>query len=226
MDINDLISLETARMDIYQGLSACYYIPGNHLVAQLGKIEKQLTFIGSKALAPARLMQRDLQRKNNLDALKCEFARLFVGPFQLPAPPYGSIYLDGKREIMGKSTADVRRRYLESGLSLAKSFKDAPDHIAAELEFMYVEIFNEIEAIQSGEAETVIRLLRSQRSFLYDHIGAWIGDFATRVKKEAKMAFYRHLTDTTTKFIMEDLKTIMETEIPKPSQSPRLKKFG
>ena len=45
---------------------------------------------------------------------------------------------------MGDSTMDVRMRYGDARLELAADFKEAPDHIAAELEFMHFLIFKEI----------------------------------------------------------------------------------
>ncbi len=219
MDINHLILQETARRDIYKGLSACYYIPEMGLVTRVEKMVRQLAFLGSTALASAVLMQSELPHIKNLEMLKREFARLFIGPYHLPAPPYGSIYLDGNRKIMGNSTIDVRRRYIEGGLSLADTFKDAPDHIAAELEFMYVAIFNELKAIQSDEAETVYGHLYRQKSFLQDHIGAWVAEFSDRVLRHAELGFYRHLADVTHKFIIEELEAMGQLEIPEPMEN-------
>ena len=69
------------------------------------------------------------------ESLKSDFSRLFIGPFKLLAPPYGSIYLDGNSCLMGASTMEVRQLYRNEGLNPV--IKEAPDHIAIELEFMY-----------------------------------------------------------------------------------------
>jgi TorA maturation chaperone TorD len=51
-----------------------------------------------------------------------------VGPFLVPAPPYGSVYLEDNRQLMGDSTIDVRRHYLSLGLDLSADFMEAlPD---------------------------------------------------------------------------------------------------
>jgi len=51
------------------------------------------------------------------------------------APPYGSGYLDGDRQVWGPSAAEVVRMYEAVGLSIAEDFHDVPDHMGAELEF-------------------------------------------------------------------------------------------
>lgn len=205
MNVNDLIISETARMDVYKGLSACYTIPETGLVTRLKKLERQLVFLSSDAFAPAVLMRSELQRTGNLEKLKVEFARLFIGPYRLAAPPYGSIYLDGERKIMGDSTIDVRKRYLDSGLAISENFKDAPDHIAAELEFMYFLVSNEINAISSEQLDEGSECLYRQKSFLADHLGAWIVDFSRNTEVSTDCDFYRNLARATRIFIAEDL---------------------
>ena len=126
MNVNDLIVSEMARMKAYKGLSACYTLPLTGIVTRLKKLERQLAFLSSDAYTPAVLMRNELENTENLEKLKVEFARLFIGPYRLAAPPYGSIYLDEERKIMGDSTIDVRRRYIESGLSLAGHVQGRP----------------------------------------------------------------------------------------------------
>jgi len=38
--------------------------------------------------------------KSKLEDLMVDYAKLFIGPFDLLAPPYGSIYLDGQWLLM------------------------------------------------------------------------------------------------------------------------------
>lgn len=69
--------------------------------------------------------------------LMIEYARLFVGPYSLIAPPYGSYYLDGGI-VMGETTVAVKQIYELAGVMLNENFKDLPDHIITELEFLYI----------------------------------------------------------------------------------------
>lgn len=204
MNVNDLIKNETARMDIYKGLSTCYTIPEIDFGARLEKLERHLAFLSSNAFAPAVLLQKEL-RPENLEKLQAEFARLFIGPYRLAAAPYGSIYLEGKRKIMGDSTIDVRQRYLDCGLDISENFKDAPDHVAAELEFMYFLITKEINAILSEQLEEGAESLYRQKSFLTDHLGCWIVDFSQNIEMSTECEFYLNLARVTRVFIAEDL---------------------
>ncbi|MBW1770891.1 MAG: molecular chaperone TorD family protein [Deltaproteobacteria bacterium] len=123
-------------------------MPNNGLHNDLVQLEHYLDALGSEAATHITRMRREwLGRGNEIDDLCVDFARLFVGPYALLAPPYGSVYLDGERKVMGDSTMDVCMRYAEVGLQLADHFKEVPDHIAAELEFIYFLILKEAEAI-------------------------------------------------------------------------------
>ena len=146
--IEKFLLRETARRETYKGLSGCYYLPDAGMTRRLKEMERHLALQDSHTLPHVVLMRSELQIVDNLDSLQSEFARLFVGPYDLPAPPYGSVYLEGERRIMGESTVDASNRYRDSGLTTSESFRDPPDHIAAELEFMYFLVYSEIDTIQ------------------------------------------------------------------------------
>jgi TorA maturation chaperone TorD len=122
----------------------------------------------------------------------------------MSAAPYGSVYLEAERKMMGDSTLDARNRYREAGLDTAKTFKDAPDHISAELEFMYYLIFKEIEAFANSEIETAIGFIQRQKSFLEDHLMAWVPEFADCIIESAKNPFYPNLAKATSAFLNEN----------------------
>jgi TorA maturation chaperone TorD len=84
------------------------------------------------------------------------------------------------------------------------SFRDPPDHIAVELEFMYFLVFSEIDAIQSDHANTGCEYLYRQKLFLKDHLGAWIDDFTHHVEQGTQSDFYRNLGIATRIYVAED----------------------
>ena len=205
MEINDLLRREKARRDGYKNLAECYYLPDGDLIIKLKGLERQLSVLGSGALNYAALMRGELQGPKELEKLKIDFARLFVGPYSLPAPPYGSVYLEGERKIMGDSTLDVQNRYRKAGVELSDNFRDVPDHIAAELEFMYLLVFKEIQALENSDVDTTIDYFEKQRSFLSEHLGAWAFEFADSIEKEAETEFYKNLARVTKAFVRQDL---------------------
>ena len=202
---DDLLSMETARATAYRHLADAYRLPSEELPRMVAALEDALSQLGSEARSEATRLSLV-----NLDpaALQVDYARLFIGPFMAPAPPYGSVYLEDKRRLMGDSTVDVQQHYLSLGLDLSPDFKEAPDHITAELEFMHVLVNQELEAIELSDGQRLFDNLRHQRNFLQKHIGAWISAFTDKIAEHAQTDYYRHLAGVTRVFIAEDMKAI------------------
>ena len=212
MKEKQLLVYESVREKIYQLLAACYTLPSAETVAILPELEDALRNICAEATAAVAAMRAD---ETPVDALKVEYARLFVGPFKVQAPPYGSIYLDNARTLMGPSTVDVRNRYREFGLDISQGFNDAPDHISAELEFLYYLVFRQLEALKQTDVEGARALLNAQSGFINDHLGAWVGEFTNRVSAHAETAFYQNLARATAAFVRCDGANIGEISMPR-----------
>ena len=204
MNTQDFLELEYLRLDAYRLLADSYHRPEPSLLDGTGKLKSCMERICSEAGQYISSMQSDIAGMTGVGTLEVDYAQLFVGPFNLLAPPYGSVYLEGERRVMGASTADVQMRYRAAGLDVDTGFKDAPDHVAAELEFMHFLIFKAMEAAGQGDADQVIACLTNQQSFLEIHLGAWIHEFADNVVKNAATSFYRNLARTTEIFIRND----------------------
>ncbi len=161
--MEEILYRECGRAESYKALSECYYLPDENLIGMLkGKGWKE----GISLFLPSM---------DDIESLKVDFSKLFVGPYHLLAPPYGSVYLeDGK--LMGNSTMDVRNWYSNEGLEI--TLREVPDHIAIELEFMYLLISREIEAVDNSDSEKAISYLEKQRAFLEIHLGEWVSAFA------------------------------------------------
>lgn len=188
-------------MGAFRVLGDCYLFPDPGLSEKLKKLEIYMEDICQPAVGCINKIRNEFEAMASIEALKIDFSKLFIGPFKLFAAPYGSIYLEDGRQVMGKSTLDVRVRYLEAGLDLAKDFKDAPDHISAELEFMHYLIFKEIEALSKSEPKKAADYIHKQRSFLEDHLLAWVPTFAGNVIKYAETRFYQYLAKATEIFL-------------------------
>lgn len=183
-------------------LSACYYQPEAHLAE-----EEVFVSMGraSEGLGPA-LQERaccliDEFAAESLDTLLHDYARLFLGPFDILAKPYGSVWMEGEKVVMGDSTMAVLDLYREGGFELDEDFREVPDHIAAELEFLYLLLFQETEARRRGDAEGAVKAADLKRRFLHDHLGRWIVPFAEAIKAGANTAFYKTLADVTVLFV-------------------------
>lgn len=204
MEQNTYLLREANRGEVYKMLSALYYPPCDDIDTLFSRLVEPLM-----ALAPdlGRLVAPLHTQTADHDALLLDHSALFVGPFRLLAPPYGSIYLEGKREVMGASTGDARRRYELAGLDMAEEIRDAPDHIAIELEFMYYLVFRHYEALQS-DPPAAQQWQTQQISFLDRHLGQWVGPFAEKVRENARTEHYRILASVTASFIQLDSQTL------------------
>jgi TorA maturation chaperone TorD len=197
------------RRDAYQHLSACYYLPEEDTVIKLPELEEAM---GSEYPEAAKHVS-NMSVETELEQLVIDYSMLFLGPFKLLAPPYGSIYLESGRRIMGDSTLDAHSRYREAGLAISGDFKEVPDHIAIELEFMYYLVLKEIESIVNSDFENAIEYLKEQKSFLENHLGVWVPELTAGMVKHSKTEFYRELARSTLVFIENDLHVLSETSI-------------
>lgn len=218
MDIYRFLNQENYRATAYKLLSACYYVPDESLLDRLAELETALNNACPEAV-PSIATMREM---TDLESLKIDFSGLFVGPFKLLAPPYGSIYLEGKREVMGASTLDAQHQYIAAGLEIVRNFKEAPDHIAIELEFMYFLIFKEMEALGQADAESAISYLEKQNTFLDRHLGSWVATFASEVERHAETGFYRYLAKATRIFVQRDRTYRSEILMTQPWKTAQL----
>ncbi len=202
--MKELLPHEENRRDSYKLLSECYYLPDEKLIEILNGLEESRDRLYSE-------IARNIPGISGLESLKIDYSKLFVGPYGLLAPPYGSVYLEDTRRVMGNSTMDVRNKYEEVGLDI--SLKEAPDHIAIELEFIYFLIFKEIEAIKNSDFEVAIRYLEKQQVFLETHLGAWVSEFANNVEANAQTSFYKNLARLTKSFVEEDLESLSDNMV-------------
>lgn len=187
------------RAGTYRALADCFYPPDEGLARTLRSAAESGGSLISEVAAC-------LPPESDFEALKVEHARLFIGPFKLLAPPFGSVYLETGGALMGESTVDVRRRYREAGLDLA--LKEVPDHISIELEFMHFLACKEAQAVHDGDASGADACRGKQKAFLSDHLGRWISEFAERIAEHASSGFYRKLGAAIKAFIPSDLKAL------------------
>lgn len=223
MVTEECMAHERDRGDCYRLLAACFYQPAKEaflqegLCAALAGLSSQLC---PSAAVHAAAMNEALVRHSD-EELLVEYARLFIGPYELLAPPYGSVYLDEGRSVMTDSTVETVRMYREEGLSMDDDFKELPDHITAQLEFMYYLVFKEVKALEKAESGTARQFREKQERFLKRFLGAWAPRFCGRIKDGTENAFYRSLADCLAVFIEHELRMIAAPEASKAARAKR-----
>lgn len=215
MTISDLSSPDDtlARGNCFKLLAACFYEPEKDLLLEEGvcdTLRELLEKQAPAAAASAGTMQNCLVELTP-EQLKVDYAALFVGPFELIAAPYGSIYLEQQRTVMGESTLQVQRFYDAADLQL--EIQEPPDHIAIELEFMYLLCSREAEAIVAGDMEQARYNRELQLDFARTMMG-WVPAFTKCIQKGAQTEYYRALASCLSVFFASFLATCTHNAAP------------
>ena len=199
---------QLAKADVYRLLSACFYQPEDAFLEE--EVFGQLKTSVGKAcpqIVPDAVALEMAFKDTDLKVLQLDYSRLFLGPFEILAKPYGSVYLDGERVVMGDSTVSALTCYREGRFDIAADFREVPDHIAVELEFLYLMTFHIAQSSEESEKKALVRL---KQKFLKEHLAQWVGPFAAAIRKGAETDFYRQLAKITEKIVIEDLQELEE----------------
>ena len=191
-----------AREDLCRFLAACYYQPGPEFAEErvFDSMLDAATRIHTELAAQARRLGEEFSAEDP-ESLLLDYTRLFLGPSHVIAKPYGSVWLEDQNTLMGDSTMAVLALYEEGGFEIDEEFRELPDHIAAELEFLYLLIYRENEAHRIGEPEALKAATGLKKRFLDEQLGLWIGSFTATVKAGAQSGFYRQLAELTDRFV-------------------------
>jgi TorA maturation chaperone TorD len=192
----------SARENLCRFLAACYYQPDPAFTEE--RMFDSMLDAAHRIHPDFATLARHLRAAfaaQGLDSLLVEYTRLFLGPTRALARPYGSTWLEGQGTVMGDSTSAVLQIYQAGGFEIAEDFRELPDHIAAELEYLYLLIFRENEAHRDGKPAALSNNAALRKEFLQNHLGRWVGPFTTAVSAGAQNAFYRELAGLTNRFV-------------------------
>ena len=133
------------------------------------------------------------EREAALQALQVEYTYLFINAVpHVPAPPYASAYT-AQGLLMGEPAEAALVAYRQAGLTLAEDYRDLPDHVAAELEFLAWLGEQAVAAEKAGDEELAQVRFSQQQAFLEQQVRPWLPAFCQRVKEAARLPFYREL---------------------------------
>ncbi|MBA2881855.1 TorA maturation chaperone TorD [Desulfosalsimonas propionicica] len=186
--------------EAFAAVAACYKEPASGLPQKLDPLCGPQPV--HEGISPPDI--RELKNRfetGDPEELRLDHTRLFVGPFELVAPPFGSVYLDGKRTLMGESTRSAMELYRRAGLDMAEDFNNPPDHVIAELEFLaYLH-----SARQAADDDDTLHLLRDlHHQFVRQHIGTWIEPFTSKMEQGAETGFYQLLAAVTRSLVLAE----------------------
>lgn len=113
------------------------------------------------------------------EALPDAWQRLFIGPWALPAPPWGSVWLDRESVLFGDSTLALRQWMRDNGIAFEMAQNEPEDH------------FGTLLLLAAWLAETGRDAERDQ--LLAWHLLPWSTRFLTLFVENAGHPFYRAL---------------------------------
>ncbi len=157
-----------------------YFAPDSEqaapLVAALTKGDWQQDWpLPSGQLAPVA----EILRQPSDEALPDAWQRLFIGPWALPAPPWGSVWLDRESVLFGDSTLALRQWMRDNGIAFEMAQNEPEDH------------FGTLLLLAAWLAETGRDAERDQ--LLAWHLLPWSTRFLTLFVENAGHPFYRAL---------------------------------
>jgi len=162
------------RLELYRIFARLFTYPDHSLLEDLP----------NEATAVAKLLGSEhlhLAQAPSLHELQTAYTRLFISHLGgVPAPPYGSIYLEDNQQLMGQTSLCALRAYEDEGLSYEQG-TEPPDFIATELEFLYYLTREEIAALKRQELELAHSLRQKQGDFCHILLQPWIKIFCRRI---------------------------------------------
>ena len=191
-----------AREDLCRFLAGCYYEPGPEF-AEERMFESMLA--AAQRIDPelAGYAQRLGQAfaATDLQDLLVDYTRLFLGAPQALAKPYSSVWLTGQPELMQDSAMELLKLYAQGGFEIDPEFRDLPDHVAVELEFLYLLTYQQNQARAHGDDQALQAVEVLRTAFIVGHLGRWLGPFILAVHDHAQCEFYRELAEFTELFV-------------------------
>ncbi|CDT42897.1 Anaerobic dimethyl sulfoxide reductase chain YnfI [Vibrio coralliirubri] len=119
-------------------------------------------------------------RSEDEEALAEEFSRLFEGVGDMPAPPWGSVYLDKDRVVFGASTVEYRQFLELNQIELDTGLREPEDQFGLML-FAHAYLLENNNINSAGE-------------LLEGHLLTWSSVYLEKLNKASELSFYKKLS--------------------------------
>ena len=136
-----------------------------------------------QALVESQVLSEDcllaLQNEQE-DALAAEFSRLFEGVGDMPAPPWGSVYLDKDRIVFGASTVEYRQFLELNHIELDTGLREPEDQFGLML-------FAHAYLLENNNIDSACELLGF-------HLLTWSPVYLEKLNTASELSFYKKLS--------------------------------
>ena len=123
------------------------------------------------------------------EQLTYQFSLLFEGQGHMPAPPWGSVYLNQENLLLGETSLDYRRFLAEHQLALDTQLNEPDDQFG----LMLLAMAYFMEAENDEAVETLLAV----------HLLPWAGRYLELVADVDETGFYRALAQVAKAFLGE-----------------------
>jgi TorA maturation chaperone TorD len=152
------------------------------------------------------------------NAIVADYTRLFIGPGEVLAPPWESVYFNDKRLTFQEQTLQVRAWFRRYNLESVKLKNEPDDHVGLEFAFLAHMAMLGISALEQKNEKTFNQVLEGQGKFLSEHPLKWVSPWSDLILEHAWTDFYRGLALVARGALLE-LSRILEVPLPEAAQS-------
>ena len=125
-----------------------------------------------------------------LGALTWDFNRLFVGPGEMLAAPWESVYRSKTKLTFQEPTLQVRQLYERFGVHAPAIHREPDDHLGLELAFVATLSDLAAGAAAGGNTAQLTECFEAQKDFLQDHLLAWTPFCLALVEQHSETDYY------------------------------------
>ena len=146
----------------------------------------------------------------DVEAVRSEYTRLFLGPDKLIAPPWESCYTAKERALFQESTLHVRSWYQQYSYVPAGYPSHPDDHISLMMHFLALTTERAKACFDQDLLCGYKSLLEGQKLFAKNHILNWMDAYCADMDKSETKLLYPQLARAMADFITYDQQAISE----------------
>lgn len=136
------------------------------------------------------------------------YNRLFIGPSQVPAAPYASLYLMQEPQFMGASTLDIRQFFSNLGLAVPNQGSVPDDHLAFELD-AWVALCTTLHNLPE-QSQAQHEVLEAFHWLISEHMNLWIPLFIHKALAQSDLTPPLYLALASLSFWLEQALTYVD----------------
>ena len=216
-----LVELSQARRDVYAFLGGAFLAPPTEVSLRALAAEDLLAgaeeLFGAEALDSLKQYVHSAEQTPELQRqAHQEFMNLFKVPGGQYITPYESVFRDSrdvggkpvKGLLMGQSAVNVQKWYRLAAAEISDEYKDLPDHIGLELNFLAHVCGKEQEFADQDDQARLTRAWEIERDFLSVHVVPWARQLRDKLYDKSQHAVFRTVADLLVEFTRRDLATL------------------